>query len=90
MVSLQELSGLERGAFEINSLLHWLDSPPDIPLIDLIRVPAPTVGVVIPRPPLHPIQAMARDIVQSLRWQHLAIAVIAAATVLAGVGNRQA
>ena len=88
MAPLQELSGFECGVFKINTLHHWSDSPPDIPLTNLI--PAPALAVVIPGRPLHPIQAMARNIIQSLNWQHLAVAFIVAASVLAGVGNRQA
>ena len=83
MSLLQELSGFERGRFEINTMLHWSDSPPDIPLTSLNSPPA--VAVAVP-PRLHPVKAIARDIIQAFDWQHLAVAILVAAGFVTGHG----
>lgn len=87
----QEFCGFERGRFEIDTWHDWIACPPHIALTNLNApvVVAVTAAVAAPPPPLHPIMALARDIVQSLRveWQHLVAAGIVAVAFLSHAAN---
>lgn len=85
----QEFFGIQRGRFEIDTWHSWIDCPPHIPLVNLNAPVAVAVAVPAAAPPLHPIKALVRDVVQSADWQHLVVAIVAVG-FLTSIVNREA
>lgn len=88
----QEFLGIERGRFEVDTWHHWTDCPPHIPLVNLDAPEAVAVAVAdtAVAPPLHPVQALARDIIQSANWQHLVAAAIVVVGFVTGIVKHDA